>query len=126
MNYKKMNADELIHLISNQALNKDVKESHKLIIQDCCKELFKKKETIKKYKKITFVDSRVFWDGEEEEMCCRTKVKTRIVEIVSEASEEGFPQKLHHSVLERDDKYIVFHNSECHDRTFTILEVKDI
>ena len=38
-----MTEDELIHLISNQALNQNVKEQHKLVIQDCCKELFKKK-----------------------------------------------------------------------------------
>ena len=38
-----MNAEELIHLISNQALNENMKEQHKLVIQDCCKELFKKK-----------------------------------------------------------------------------------
>jgi len=57
-----MSADELIHLISNQALNKVMKEQNKLVIQDCCKELFNKKQTIQKYKKITYIHSKHRWD----------------------------------------------------------------
>ena len=38
-----MNAEELIRIISNKALNKTLKENDKLVIQDCCKELYEKK-----------------------------------------------------------------------------------
>lgn len=129
-----MNADELIHLISNQALNQNVKEQHKLVIQDCCKELFNKKNTIAKYKKITYLCSKSKYDAEDDEHICMTRTKTRIVEIVGadenmEAFDIPFPEKLHHKVLERLDqgeKYISFHNLNEHQTSYTILEVEDI
>ena len=52
MDYKKMNSKELLHLISNQVSEQQVSEQNKLVIQDCCKELFNKK--CKKYVKITY------------------------------------------------------------------------
>jgi len=123
-----MSADEIIHLISNQALNKDVKESHKLIIQDCCKELFKKKETIKKYKKITYLHSKIVF--EDHEAICSTKVKKRIVEITDDETTNGFPETIHYRVLDRrgeaENKYVTLYNSCDHNQNFTILEMEDI
>ena len=121
-----MSADDLIHLISNQALNKEINENHKLVIQDCCKELFKKKETIKKYRKITYLHSKVKFCDEEQEYICQTKTKTRIVEIEDNNNCGDFPEKLHHSCITRHVKYVTLHNSGCHDQTFTIIEMEDI
>jgi hypothetical protein len=43
MDYKNMETKELLHLISNQVGNEEVSEQNKLVIQNCCKELFDKK-----------------------------------------------------------------------------------
>tara|TARA_R100000951_G_C2626907_1_gene176304 strand:- start:692 stop:1087 length:396 start_codon:yes stop_codon:yes gene_type:complete len=129
VDYKKMSADELIHLISNKALNKNMKENDKLVIQDCCKELFKKKETIAKYKKIKYVKSKYYWSESDETDNIHTKIKSRIVQVVSDIDEDPipFPEKIHHKVLERleKEKYIVFGNCCDTQQTFTILEVED-
>ena len=78
-----MTADELIHLISNQALNENMKEQHKLVIQDCCKELFKKKLTLCKYKKITYLKSKAHFDESCDELCCSSEVKTPLPAVSS-------------------------------------------
>eukprot|EP01051_Picozoa_sp_SAG22_P025695 SAG22_NODE_7738_length_712_cov_872.908646_1_plen_56_part_10 len=43
MDYKNMECNELIHLISNQVSNEETTEQNKLVIQNCCKELYEKK-----------------------------------------------------------------------------------
>lgn len=52
MDYKKMNTQELLSLISEQVINEEINENHKLIIQDVLKELFVKK--CSRYKKISY------------------------------------------------------------------------
>jgi len=131
VDYKKMSADELIHIISNKALNKNMKENDKLVIQDCCKELFEKKQTISKYKKIKYVHSKYYWSVCDETDNIHTKIKSRIVQVVSDIDEEDnvpFPEKIHHKVLERleEEKYIVFGNYGDYQHTYTILEVEDL
>ena len=124
-----MTADELIHLISNQALNENMKEQHKLVIQDCCKELFKKKETLCKYKKITYVKSKAYFDESCDELCCSTNVKTRIVEIqgpeIPFSKRKVFPYGIYHTILDRteDEGYVTV--SQENDLKFTILKIED-
>ena len=128
MDYKNMSADELIHLISNKALNKTMNENDKLIIQDCCKELYKKKETIKKYRKITYVHSKVFSEPSIHSVTISTKVKTKIVKIVDFPGElQDFPEELHCSILEKKWAVISDECEECEAKnTYTILKIEDI
>jgi hypothetical protein len=128
MDYKNMNAEELIRIISNKALNKTMKENDKLIIQDCCKELFEKK--CHKYKKITYVKSKATYDECEMGLIvCNTSVKTRIVEVIDKDNLPPhplrFPEKVCDAVLEEND-FFTFKNLREEDTTFTILEVEDI
>ncbi len=130
MDYKKMTADELIRIISNKALNKTLKENDKLVIQDCCKELFEKK--CHKYKKITYVKSKASYDECEMGLVvCNTIVKTRIVEVIDRDNlpqhSLRFPEKICNAVLEDNERgYITFKNLREEDITFTILKVEDI
>jgi hypothetical protein len=55
MDYKNMDTKELLHLISNQVSNEEVSEQNKLVIQNCCKELFEKKCS-KKYVKVSYYE----------------------------------------------------------------------
>ena len=121
-----MSADELIHLISNQALNKVMKEQNKLVIQDCCKELFNKKETIKnKYKKIHFVENKAKID--DDELYIKSKVMSRIVEICDcHASECNFPDTMSISELENFNEGEVVVRHIMGRLSFTILKVEDI
>jgi len=68
MDYKSMNDSDLIHLISNQILNQNITENNKLVIQDCCKELFIKK--CDKYKKVTYTVIKKPNSGRNECDCC--------------------------------------------------------
>lgn len=125
-----MKTDEIIHLISNQALNKDMTENNKLIIQNCCKELFEKKC---KYKKIYYLKNKASMN-EHDDLVCRTEEKTRIVEITGdEIFDDGddlypFPQYLHHKALESaiKIKYFTFKNCCIEDISYTILKIEDI
>ena len=125
MDYKKMKTDEIIHLISNQALNKNMTENNKLIIQNCCKELFEKKC---KYKKIYYLKNKASMN-EHDDLVCRTVEQIRIVEILEyHRAEDPFPQYLHHKALEDaiKIKYFTFKNCCIEDISYTILKIEDI
>lgn len=133
MDYKSMSSKDLIHLISNQALGQNITENNKLIIQDCCKELFEKKVEVK-YKKITYIKNKADMD-EDAQLFCRSRKKERIVEVVElrhRGYEENytveFPKMISLETLERLDteKFIIFQNCQMDDVSYTILEVEDI
>ena len=132
MDYKNMSSKDLIHLISNQALGQNITENNKLVIQDCCKELFEKKNMITPYKRITYIKNKADID-EDGQLFCRSKIKKRIIEVVgNEGYDENhiieFPKMIHYKTLERMDteKCIIFQNCEMNDVSYTILEVEDI
>jgi len=131
VDYKKMSADELIHIISNKALNKNMKENDKLVIQDCCKELFKKKETLQKYKKIKYVHSKYCWDEHDESDSIKTKIKSKIIPVIDDEDGEvpswfAFPKKIDLKLLKtiQEEKNTIIGNNMLH--TYTILEVEDL
>ena len=129
INYKSMKTDELIHLISNQILNEEVTENNKLVIQDCCKELFTKKETLCKYKKITYVKSKAYFDDNIDELCCSTKVRSRIVEVegtdVPFSNRKNFPEGIHHTALDRFNEENYISIAYGSDVKYTVIKVED-
>lgn len=58
MDYKNMDTKDIIHLISNQ-VGETMTENNKLIIQNCCKELFEKK-CDKKYVKVHYYETKLY------------------------------------------------------------------
>eukprot|EP01051_Picozoa_sp_SAG22_P021306 SAG22_NODE_4656_length_1202_cov_26.854034_2_plen_152_part_00 len=56
-----MDCNELIHLISNQVSNEETTEQNKLVIQNCCKELFEKK-CDRKYVRVQYYKTK--WLGD--------------------------------------------------------------
>ena len=55
MDYKNMDTKELLQLISEQVSKEEINEGDKLVIQNCCKELFEKKCS-KKYVKVSYYE----------------------------------------------------------------------
>ena len=129
MDYKKMTADELIRIISNKALNKTLKENDKLVIQDCCKELFEKK--CNKYKKFTYVKSKAYFD-ESDELCVSSKLKTRIVEIegpdIPFSKRKHFPNGIYHTAIENfeEGEQHTLTISQGSDEKYVIIKIEDI
>ena len=80
MDYKKMNTKELLSLISEQVINEEINENHKLIIQDALKELYVKKCSIYKkisYQKLEYISERYDCPlGKDNECeCLHPKIK---------------------------------------------------
>jgi len=125
-----MSADELIHLISNKALNKTLKENDKLVIQDCCKELFnKKEETIDRFRRITYLKSKAYFNEDGDALMCSARVKKRIVEVIDRniSDDREFPEVIRPSVLTMAGTNYITINSPTNDNiVYTILEIKDI
>lgn len=144
INYKTMESDELIHLISNQILNENITENNKLVIQNCCKELYTKK--CEKYKKVTYVKSRNnlqycrCCSSSQEEWTCQNcdsskddmglnKVKTRICEVTSNANFNTFPKEISSEMInkyERHGYYNVDDGCSCSYKAYTIIKIESI
>ncbi len=144
INYKSMKTDELIHLISNQILNKDITENNKLVIQNCCKELFTKK--CNKYKKVTYIKSRTNFqycrcckssqDNWECDNCGADKsdigentVKTKICEVVDNDSFTLFPKQISDSIIgkfEARGYYNVDEGRINSYTTYTIIKIESV
>ena len=141
MDYKNMSSKDLIHLISNQVLGQNITENNKLVIQDCCKELFEKKVECG-FKRITYMKNKASIH-EDEHLLCRSRKKERIVEVVNlshrgyeenntvdyeENNTVEFPKMISLQTLQRMDteKYITFYDFKKSEITYTILEVEDI
>tara|TARA_R110000824_G_scaffold205337_1_gene390169 strand:- start:1065 stop:1544 length:480 start_codon:yes stop_codon:yes gene_type:complete len=142
INYNSMKTDDLIHLISNQILNEEITENNKLVIQDCCKELFTKK--CDKYKKITYVKSRtnfqycrccgssqVNWECEScdasNDDIGRNSVKTRICEVVHHDGFHQFPKQITRSIIEKFDRLGHYSHDEGTKNsytTYTIIKIE--
>jgi len=142
-----MNDSDLIHLISNQILNQNVTENNKLVIQDCCKELFIKK--CDKYKKVTYIRSRsncviCFKCGSSQEAwncdnCSAScddiapnRVKTRIVEVIDKGGtfKGHFPEYIYKTIIDKFEEcgYYNFDDGEsgCCIKTYTIIKIGNI
>ena len=91
MDYKKMNTKELLSLISEQVINEEINENHKLIIQDVLKELFVKK--CEKLKKVYYTRTKLIHDDDELEQ--RTSKKVKIMEYITERNDDRGIEKTH-------------------------------
>jgi hypothetical protein len=86
MDYKKMNTKELLSLISEQVINEEINDGHKLIIQDVLKELFIKK--CEKYKKVHYTRTKL--THEDNEIDLKTSKKVKIMEYITERTDDNF------------------------------------
>ena len=144
MDYKKMTTKELLSLISDQAINEEINEGHKLIIQDVVKELFEKK--CEKYKKVSYCVVKKFNDHYCDSCCDDMKQtcncdnecqfqsysRSRIMRYLrkgeggtTELPHENFPNQLHENQLkmfEQNGSYGV----DTFRKTYVITKIEDI
>ena len=130
--YKKMTTKDLLSLISEQALNVEVNEGHKLIIQDVVKQLFNNNRC-QKYRKVSYYVVKKLNDcccgecGQDLEMTCNCEPPSALmsyhrVRIMPVRKEGVFPDVLRTCYLNKEA-----HRAIDDDRkTYVITKIEDI
>tara|TARA_R110002051_G_scaffold266727_1_gene326529 strand:+ start:437 stop:895 length:459 start_codon:yes stop_codon:yes gene_type:complete len=146
MDYKKMNTKELLSLISEQVINEEINENHKLIIQDVLKELFVKK--CEKYKFVHYVvvkipnnyhcehccedfEQKCNCDGQGEFMSYHRK---RVIKYITDndvdigtcrCPQETFPHMLYEQNVKEYNRFGTCSIDEF-KKTYIITKIEDI
>ena len=130
--YKKMTTKDLLSLISEQALNVEVNEGHKLIIQDVVKQLFNNNRC-QKYRKVSYYVVRKFNDcscgecGLDLEATCDCDAESSLmsyprVRIMPVRKDGNFPNVLPPRYVNKEaDRSI-----DSYKKTYVITKIEDI
>ena len=130
--YKKMTTKELLSIISEQALNVEVNEGHKLIIQDVVKELFDK-NICEKYRKVSYYVVRKFNDcsctecGLDLKMTCDCDPGSSLwsyprVRIMPVRKNGEFPNVLQPCCINNEENRSI----DSYRKTYVITKIEDI